>query len=116
MIPTSVSLPASAARQRVIYTSLGRSIQLHVQHPDVIDPLTSLGDRVISPLTHVLLHYQGRLFTYYYFTAYTVCSLYCETLLPIVDCSSCPNSIDTEYFIRIGPRLLSYPTYKQSDR
>ena len=96
MIPTSVSLPASAARQRVIYTSLGRSIQLHVQHPDVIDPLTSLGDRVISPLTHVLLHYQGRLFTYYL-----------------------GHSIDTEYFIRIGPRLLSYPTlttYKQSDR
>ena len=56
-------------RQQVIYTSLDRSVQLHVVHPDVIDPLTSLGDvidpltslgdPVASPLTHVLLHYQG---------------------------------------------------------
>jgi len=58
-IPASVSSSGIATRQQVIYTSLGRSIQLHVVHPDVIDPLTSLGDPLVSPLTHVLLHYQG---------------------------------------------------------
>ena len=58
-VVSSVSSSGTTTRRHVIYTSLGRSIQLHVLHPNVIDPLTSLGDPVVSPLTHVLLHYQG---------------------------------------------------------
>ena len=58
-VPVSMGSSGSVSRQQVIYTSLGRSIQLHVVHPDVTDPLTSLSDPLVSPLTHVLLHYQG---------------------------------------------------------
>ena len=59
VIPASVSTTGVVTRQQVIYTSLGRSVQLHVLHPNVVDPLTSFADPVVNPLTHVLLHYQG---------------------------------------------------------
>jgi len=75
-----VSSTATSTREHVIYTSLDRSIQLHVVHPDVIDPLTSLGDPVVSPLTHVLLHYQS---IHLFFLSLTLTTLYFYASTPI---------------------------------
>jgi len=92
-IPECSALPSSVSsrgtthvRQHVIYTSLDRSIQLHVVHPDVIDPLTSLGDPVVGPLTHVLLHYQSSL-TYSFFSSIFLAILSLSAFSYAVSCT-----------------------------